>query len=189
MGGERWRGGGVPQIKCHSHISSGSFQCKSSQQYGLLSNTSRSMTSVHLPGSVFFSFFPPFPPTAPPLWILEAEDSQQRKHRRSPGSGLNTDTTAAEILPPVIHSVPSFGCSENCSLSKLYFLQFFKAPQQAKIITSVKLSGMAVEGWRRHVQHEVEIVRSPSAFFFFFAAGLFFIKKNSLCNLYSHKTH
>lgn len=61
---------------------------------------SRGMTPVHLPCSCFL-------PPSSSSWILEAEESQQRKHRRSPGSRLNTDTTAAATLitalsPPYI---------------------------------------------------------------------------------------
>ena len=121
-------------------------------------------TPVHLPSSS--------------SWILEAEESQQRKQRRSPGSRLNTDTTtlSSRLLPPctVCHLLATR--RNACSASLSFFFFAGKEKKKDHKIGEIKWNGclgMDMSPLQREVELE-EMDGSPAALRRTVAAGLFF---------------
>ena len=90
--------GVLSQMKCHSHISSGSFWCNRKKKKKAATDGPVELREQrHDTRAPHTWLLLPPPPPLPSAWILE--DSQQRGHRRSPGSRLNTDTTARHNAP------------------------------------------------------------------------------------------
>lgn len=120
------------------------FWCKKQQQKELVERHEHKH-DIRSSTELLLLLLLPLPPP-PHAWILEAEDSQQRKHRRSPGSRLNTDTTTATTLiaglfPPYIvcHLLVTGGTASFAFLSVPFF-SFFTGKKDHKI-SEIKWNG------------------------------------------------